>query len=427
MLLYLVKMFGIQLGGLIIYYALLRNATLFSHSRKFLWVVLLSSFVVPFIPSTYFSVSHIGTTVDELTQRILLPEINVALTSTNTVSIYDMLISLYVLIALVSIFKLCGAYSKIVRLKNRTSQRQEDILLSKEITLPFSFLNWIFIPTSFVGSEDLPLIIAHEKAHVRMRHSWDKIIITLLSSAFWINPLLRLFHKELELIHEFQVDKTVIEEYPKEKYLATLLQTTIYSKRNSICLTHSFFSSPIKNRIIMLHKKSKNPLLKKTLSGLAILAVLVGFLSLQSTVSTAQVSTQQEVNPPVPPPPPPPPPAPPIDDIVEQASFPGGMEALIKYMTDNLKYPKDAKNAGMTGKLFVEFTVEKDGSVKAPSIIQIEIRVTKKTNADEKKLENKLRNEAFRVVKAMPKWNPAIKEDGTAVKSKLTLPITFEL
>lgn len=100
-------------------------------------------------------------------------------------------------------------------------------------------------------------------------------------------------------------------------------------------------------------------------------------------------------------------------DVVEQLpEFPGGMSELMKYLQQNLKYPKAAQDAGKEGRVIVQFVVNADGSIANPNVIS--------------GVEPSLDNEALRVVKMMPKWQPG-KQDGKAVAVKFALPVTFNL
>ena len=103
-----------------------------------------------------------------------------------------------------------------------------------------------------------------------------------------------------------------------------------------------------------------------------------------------------------------------IHQVVEvQPEFPGGMKEMMKYIQSNLKYPEAAKAAGAEGKAFVQFVVKADGSI---SDVQI-MRSTGNESLDA---------EALRVVKAMPKWRPAMNK-GKAVNVKFVLPVVFKL
>jgi periplasmic protein TonB len=92
--------------------------------------------------------------------------------------------------------------------------------------------------------------------------------------------------------------------------------------------------------------------------------------------------------------------------------FKGGQRALKLFLSKNLKYPKT--NACVNGKVYVQFIVEKDGRITNPEII--------------KSLEQKFDEEALRVIRLMPKWNPGRDYQGKkAIVTRFTMPIKFEI
>ncbi len=98
--------------------------------------------------------------------------------------------------------------------------------------------------------------------------------------------------------------------------------------------------------------------------------------------------------------------------IENKPEFPEGQVAMLKYLAENTKYPEIAKEKGVSGKVFVQFVIDKDGSVT-------DVKVVRSINP----LLNK---EAIRVVKAMPKWKPGTIH-GKTVKVLFPLPINFTL
>ena len=103
-----------------------------------------------------------------------------------------------------------------------------------------------------------------------------------------------------------------------------------------------------------------------------------------------------------------------IHQVVEvQPEFPGGMKEMMKFIQNSLKYPEAAKAAGVEGKAFVQFVVKADGSISDVEIMR--------SSGDAS-----LDAEALRVVKAMPKWKPAMNK-GEAVNVKFVLPIVYKL
>ena len=102
-----------------------------------------------------------------------------------------------------------------------------------------------------------------------------------------------------------------------------------------------------------------------------------------------------------------------VFDVVEQMpSFPGGPQALFEYLSKNIKYPAVAEENGVQGRVIVTFVVERDGSITDVKVI--------------KSVDPSLDKEASRVVRGMPHWIPG-KQNGSAVRVKYTVPVTFTL
>ncbi len=128
----------------------------------------------------------------------------------------------------------------------------------------------------------------------------------------------------------------------------------------------------------------------------------------------------------------------PVFTVVEQSpEFPQGIPALYKFLGENIKYPKSARDAGGQGTVYVGFIVETDGAITnvnikrdAPVIIHETITIIEsngvKGNKIVEKTDYSLGKEAVRVIWMMPKWKPG-KQDGKAVRVAYTLPIKFKL
>ena len=102
-----------------------------------------------------------------------------------------------------------------------------------------------------------------------------------------------------------------------------------------------------------------------------------------------------------------------VFQVVEQMpEFPGGMDKLMEYLSKNIKYPSIAQENNIQGRVVVEFVVNKDGSIVEPKVMR--------------SVDTSLDNEAMRVIKSMPKWNPG-KQRGKAVRVRYTVPVFFRL
>jgi N-acetylmuramoyl-L-alanine amidase len=115
---------------------------------------------------------------------------------------------------------------------------------------PFSFFRFIFWNSEIdINSRVGKQILRHELAHVRERHSLDKIINSLILSIGWINPVFWLIRRELSMVHEFIADKQAVEDNASE--LAEMLLAASYPT-TAFGITNSFFHSPVKRRLSML-------------------------------------------------------------------------------------------------------------------------------------------------------------------------------
>ena len=128
--------------------------------------------------------------------------------------------------------------------------------------------------------------------------------------------------------------------------------------------------------------------------------------------------------------------------VAHNAKYPGGEGELYKFLSMNIRYPKLCQQFGVQGRVIISFVVEKDGSIteikklRGPGMELSEIDVTsyKEKNPESTEepkvgqdLGELLYEEGVRVLKAMPKWEPAKDKDGNIVRSRFNLPIQFRL
>lgn len=117
---------------------------------------------------------------------------------------------------------------------------------------------------------------------------------------------------------------------------------------------------------------------------------------------------------------PPPPPKPKQEEVTEeifvvveeQPEFPGGQAAMMKFLSDNIKYPVIAQENGIQGRVICNFVVERDGSITDVQVVR--------------GVDPSLDKEAVRVIQQMPRWTPG-KQRGQAVRVRFTLPVVFRL
>jgi protein TonB len=149
----------------------------------------------------------------------------------------------------------------------------------------------------------------------------------------------------------------------------------------------------------------------RTLSSIFRTVLCAALLS--PPASSAQVVTQESRDEVVQPPPSVDEGAVQIYDIVEEMpEYPGGQDAMFKFIAKSIVYPKEMVDAGVQGRVYVEFIVRQDGGITDPKVLR--------------GVAGPLDKEAIRVVKTMPKWMPG-RQNGKPVDVRYRLPITFQL
>ncbi len=262
-------------------------------------------------------------------------------------------------------------------------------------------------------AETNPVIRLHEEAHIRQAHTLDILLFTAVTLVHWFNPLVWITLSELKLLHEYEADDAVLNHgIDATQYQLLLVRKAVGDKR--FTLANGFQHAKLKNRIDMMLKSPSSGW--KRLSWLAILPFLAGTMFLCNPVRAKVVSSDlsetvlSETAPAA---------LPDTTKVVPFATvevkptFNGG-EAIefSKWVNENLKYPQAAKDAGVQGRVTLQFTVYPDGSVR-------DTKVLRGVNPD-------LDAEALRVVSASPDWTPGYVK-GEPVKVTYTFPVIFKL
>ena len=272
---------------------------------------------------------------------------------------------------------------------------------------PFSFFRWIFVNPVNKSPSQVKQILTHEQTHVTQWHSIDALLSQLFVAAFWFNPIAWLMRVQVRSNLEYLADRSVLcEGMDKKAYQYHLL--AVAYRKNVATITNNFNVLPLKKRIKMMNKQTSNPLAR--LKYLLFVPLTIALMAMNSSVIRANIQKEevreaQTVKKAAP--------DNKVYEVCEQMpSYVGGQPALMKYLIENVRYPKAAVEAKQQGRVVVQFVVEKDGAVSGVKLLK---SVTPLLDA-----------EAIRVVKAMPKWNPG-KKDGKLVRVRYALPVSFRL
>lgn len=278
------------------YALLLRRHTFFGWNRTYLLGALLLSFGLPLVqyPEAAPVLSTLTYAAETLPVVVSAPApFTVYAHSATRVPSWEVLLValyaagvLFMLVRLLLQFRVLFSFiqkGERIRMENYTL-----ILLSDNQVGSFSFMNYIVINHTDYA-ENLDTILNHELAHVRQRHSWDILLVEVLRVVFWFNPVLILYKRSLQQIHEYLADREAA--LPRDRYASFLMQYAFHTSVPD--LTNQFFTSSfVKNRITMLYKnKNSKWALGKYLTIVPLIGLVLMLTAARERVADALETT----------------------------------------------------------------------------------------------------------------------------------------
>lgn len=423
-----------------VYWLFMRRDTTFRINRVYLLAATIISFACPFFPVHFQTTSPLAPMAILLDPVIITPEV-IKTSTSNHIQWLEIVAVIYltgVFIFTVRFLFQLVQLLLLIRKTGITRRHGMRMVLVNRGYSPFSFFHLLFIRSATIDHDLLPAVIEHEKVHMRQWHSADLILMEVTTIIQWFNPFAWMIQRSVKTVHEYLADEGVLQKgIGVSTYRQMIFDQSLGLPLNN--LTNHFNVSLIKNRIIMMTKSRSVKMagLKAIVALPVFFAILFFFSSGVMTTLSAQEKTIKRENPDK------------IDAVqaqektaekekqmqpdyvqkTEQSStsvapdtmkipdfppeFPGGLEALSQYLSQNITYPKEAKEKKQQGRVFVTFLVEEDGSLSNVKIL--------------KGIGGSCDEEALRVVKSMPKWEPGRMKDGTKVKFQFTIPIKFKL
>lgn len=287
---------------ILIYHLFLEREKMHRFNRFFLLFSIAFSFLIPLIT---IKISPFGFPILDSAnmpfnsfQTIVSQQPLLSLNDNNSLS--DIILIVYVAI---TTFLLCRFIINIFviffKIKNNNSVPYFDarIVLTKDIRIPYSFMKYVFIHLKdFENGTIEKEILGHELTHVKQKHSLDILFIELLMIFAWINPLLFLYRKAIQLNHEFLADESVVNTFSDTQNYQLLLLNKA-RQTNKIILSSPFNYLLTKKRIIMMSKKaSLKAVILKQIALIPVLAA-TGFLFTTKIIAqdTGRALPQQQI------------------------------------------------------------------------------------------------------------------------------------
>lgn len=414
------------------YAAILRKETFFQLNRLYLVSSAILSFCIPVIHAGWvrnlFITQKVQHTLMVYGKPIMVYHFRPVAEQHHT-TIGEVIVAIYLIGIGVLLVKLFSQLLSLHRVINEPSDSS------------FSFFKSIRVSPDVEKSH---IIEAHEQAHANQWHSFDILLIELITIINWFNPIVYFYRLGVKHIHEFIADRQALKNGTnKAEYALLLLSQTLETPVHN--LVNPFYNhSLLKRRILMLQKKRSQyvslikygfsiPLfvLMLILSSATIIksnaaklitkkaaevfsapaaAILVPEIKHNTPIKTSipevkntpveaaqEIISEDE----------------PIFNVVEkEPEFKGGMDEFYRFLSENLRYPDEMMKHNIQGKVFISLTVERDGSLT-------DIK-------SEKDIGFGSADEAIRVLKLSPKWEPGY-QNGHTVRVRYTLPILFNL
>ena len=424
-------------------YRLLLNRDTFHRFNRY---ALLSGFVLaallPFVRVAVEQPSPLGQAMYDMEEwmRLATP-VEPAAVASPAFSFYSIGLAIYLVGMLFFAVRFLWGVANLFRLiRSGHRERLADggwLVVHRLPLAPFSWLRYIFLSECDMQSKP-ELILAHEQAHIRMRHTWDMLFTELFLWLQWFNPAAWLLRQELQAVHEFEADAAVLGMgYDSKEYKLLLIEKAVGSSRYT--LANSFNHSSLINRITMMQKRKSNPWARMKyafvlpVAATAMAAFARPEISRQmAEISSAKITdlsrmvqttaaertrpeaidtttsarevmvtgyaqfTDNKV----------------YESVEVMPEFPGGQAELLKFVAKSIKYPTEAQRRGAQGRVIVKFVVETNGSISNIHVV--------------KGIDPLLDAEAIRVCTTMPTWAPA-RQEGKAVRCYYTIPVTFGL
>ena len=392
---------------------LLEKETFHRLNRILILGCLIMSFAIPLVHFT----GGTNPTVDMVRQAVLLPEvlINGDAKEQSVWNWADIIICIYIIgvvaIFLMTVVQTVRLTKQLRQCEHITDNRGNTIVLTDCTTSPFCLFHYIVMSRDDYAN-NRSFILTHEQEHIRLRHYIDLIILQVATIIQWFNPFVWLIGKNLKAIHEFEVDEAVLNKgIDATQYQQFLVIKAVGNRLQPFA--NNLNKESLKRRIIMMNQKKSNRwMMLKALFVIPVATLAVSVFAnttdmrsmakaantTANSISTNNMQTKQSDSK--------------VFVAVEvMPKFKGGNKALMEYLMMNVKYPESAAKAKQQGRAVVGFVVRKDGTVS-------DVYIVKSTGYDV------LDNEAMRVVKSMPAWEPG-KQKGKPVDVKYFVPITF--
>jgi TonB family protein len=405
-LIYLARSF-FCLGALyIVWWLFMSKDTFFTVNRFYLTSSVFLSLILPLFDfSTVTNFSRISATV--MMQAVTIKPEEIQNIYSSNLSLFQVIVVVYLTGVVIFFIRFLIQIFQLLRLiKQYGISKKEGLkfVFTDSNYAPFSFFGLIFLNSKF-NEQDIEKIILHESVHINQWHSFDLLLLEILTILQWYNPFTWLYRRSLKSIHEYLADEGVLlKGIDRFNYQELLLSISLGIQVND--LTNNIHKSLIKRRFFMMFKEKSN--INSSLKYFLILPValflLFTFGMNDSTLKAFSFDVKDSV----------------YTNLEIMPEYAGGVKALQQFIISNVKYPEECRKNKIEGTVAIDFIVRKTGKID-------NITVAKSQSGKEALIENpEFEKEAVRVISLMPDWIPG-KVNNKPVDAKISIPFRFKL
>ncbi len=258
MLQYLLNMTAIWLLSLLVFDLFMRKESFHSYNRFYLITTLLAGMLLPLWSLQESDIVYITKVSEPAIENVsavkkAIVQSPVAETTTDYSKLFYYVYAIGVAIGMALLLKEVLTIVQLYRRGDKTKDGVWTIIETEKSHSPFSAFRYVFISNKQdYTTDELRMILSHEEQHGHALHFLDLTLFQLVKIICWFNPLVYIYHNRLLIVHEYQADAAV--DKAPAVYGKFLIEQALLSPAPT--LSHSFNRSPIKNRIMMLTRKS---------------------------------------------------------------------------------------------------------------------------------------------------------------------------
>jgi hypothetical protein len=415
---YLLKSTSLLSMLYIAYWFTIRNGSYYSWNRVFLLLSLVISFLLPTL--NFFPQNIASNSYSFILEPLVVNPDYIPAKSISTSNALSILTIIYIggatYFCLRFLSNIARIYFLYFRFPKYKFNEFKAVILDND-QAAFTFFNLLFISRSDYESGNTDEIIVHEKAHRDEYHSFDVILLEVMTIIQWFNPFVWLFRLSLKSEHEFIADNKVLKEgFDKLEYQKLLFEKTLGI--TTLNLTNNFNYSLLKKRLKMMTKKTNSIIkIKYLLSMPTMLLIMILFAVNLNSYGQDEIYTE-------------------VDTMAQYND--GGIAGMRKFAQQNIFYPKSAIKDNISAVIYVQFDIDAKGNVTNVKInlsdnrnneideVIVTALMSKKSSKTKTKSLAVLEAEAIRLITSLKGFTPAQK-DGKNVKSQFTFPINFQI